>query len=116
MDDATGLKIGTAQESGAHKPVGEAPGLGVPTKEQALSPVLVGDVDVISVALRLEWRPFQQSLAVTQKSFSTGRRNRSIRVDSNFANAKRVSKQRIRVCNQAAEQEKWRKKNRADPQ
>jgi hypothetical protein len=52
--------------------IGEAPRFGVRPKEQAVSPVLIGNVNAILAPISFEWRPIQQSLAVMEKPFSAG--------------------------------------------
>src|SRR5580698_5349517 len=81
VDQAAGVEIGAAQEHRAEAPIGEAVGVLVGQEEQAMSPLVVGDVDAILPPLSRQWRPGQQRLAVMKQPVAAGVRNRAIGSD-----------------------------------
>ena len=74
------VKIGATHKGMTAKTVipGKAPGVGLRDKEQALSPIVVGNIEPILAPLGFERRPVQQSFAVPEKPISATGRNGTV--------------------------------------
>src|SRR5690242_6246819 len=117
MHDPASLEIGATQKGGTPKQgVGDAPSLWGREEEQALSPILVGDIDPVLACFRFERRSLQQSLAVPQEPFSTSGWNGTVRGEDDLPSAEREGKKRIRPNDKRAKQQNGASQGRAGPQ